>query len=176
MNKPPSCQGCPMYQDGTGFVPDEVVEGAPVFVLGQNPGEDEEKLGRPFVGKTGQEMMKTFFPAAGLIRGENVSIGNTIKCRWNHSNNLPTGKLLSTAIEHCRTQHLRIPKETRLLIAQGAIALKATQPGNNYSITDWRGFLIPGGYNESSSGEASKGQEPKGKQIRKSDLDVTSPA
>jgi len=140
-----------MYQSGNGFVPDELVAGAEVFVLGQNPGEEEEAQGKPFVGKTGRVMMNTYFPAAGLIRGENVSIGNVLRCRWQGTNNLPIGKTLNQAIKHCTLNHLSIPQSTRLIVAQGALALKAVAPGQTYSIQDWRGFLIPGGFHESES-------------------------
>src|SRR3989442_2722161 len=72
MSKPSSCLGCPMYQNGQGFVPDEIVEGSQVFILGQNPGADEESEGKPVVGRTGEQMMGEFFPRAGLVQGENV--------------------------------------------------------------------------------------------------------
>lgn len=167
--KPPACQGCPMYGDGRGFVPDELVSGSQVFVLGQNPGEEEEKTGRPFVGKTGQAMINTYFPAGGLMRGENVSIGNVLRCRWQNTNNLPVGKTLTAAIKHCTLVHLRIPETTKLIVAQGAVALKAVRPGETYSIQDWRGFLIPGGFDERSYSEGNnESKEPEGKQVRKS--------
>lgn len=132
-----------MYQDGKGFVPDELVEGAPVFVLGQNPGAEEEKAGKPFVGKTGQVMLNKYFPIAGLVRGENVSIGNAIRCRWRNSNNLPSGKVLQGAMDHCTKVHLRFPSSTRFRVSQGAIAAKCLSSLPNISIQDWRGFLIP---------------------------------
>lgn len=151
--KPEACRGCPMYQEGVGFVPDEIVPGATVFVLGQNPGEDEEEEGRPFVGKTGQAMISTYFPAAGLLRGENVSIGNVLRCRlWEWSpkfkkkmgtNNLPKGKVLEKSIRHCSEAYLKIPESTKLVVAQGGLAVKALRPDKKFNITDWRGFLLP---------------------------------
>ena len=146
MKKPEKCKGCPLYQDGEGFVPDEVVEGATVFVLGQNPGEEEVREGKPFVGKTGQAMMARYFPAAGLIRGENVSISNTLRCRWNKSNNLPTGRTLINAVDHCTRAHLHIAPSIRLVVAQGALAAKMLSKDPNLSIEKWRGFLLPNEY------------------------------
>ena len=138
--------GCPLYQTGDGFVPDELVEGAEVFVLGQNPGVDEEKEGKPFVGKTGQKMIETYFPVAKLVRGENVSIGNVIKCRWNNSNNLPSGKTLQESVRHCVREHLYIPPSTRLIVAQGSLAAKTISGDDRLAIEKWRGFLIPNEY------------------------------
>lgn len=145
-----------MFQDGTGFVPDEIIEGAPVFILGQNPGAEEEKVGKPFMGKTGQAMESKYFPIAGLIRGENVSIGNTLRCRWNNSNNLPSGRVLADSVLHCTREHLRIPRSTRLVIAQGALAVKLVAQDEKISIEKWRGFLIPNELDESRQEECTK--------------------
>ena len=79
--KPPSCIGCPLYGDGLGYVPDELVPGATTLVLMQNPGEEEEARGRPAVGKSGQAMDEKLLPRAGLTRGVNVSVANVLKCR-----------------------------------------------------------------------------------------------
>ena len=155
-----------MYQDGNGgFVPDELIDGAPVFVLGQNPGEEEEKEGRPFIGKTGQAMMADFFPAGGLIRGENVSIGNLIKCRLytangKGTNNLPTGNTLKAAVTHCTNAHLHIPLSTRLVVAQGAHAWKYAS-GTDYPISEWRGFLAPHGLNTARDSTRRDNARPK---------------
>ena len=134
-----------MYQDGRGWVPDEVVEGADVYVIGQNPGSDEEAEGRPYVGKTGQVMEREFFPRAGLRRGENVCIGNTLRCRLivngRRTNDMPKGEMWKQAVEHCTRAHLRIPESVKLVVAQGAHAARAR--GLEGSIMEWRGFLLP---------------------------------
>ena len=144
--KPEACRGCPMYSDGLGFVPDEYVEGALVHIKGQGPGKDEESEGIPFTGATGQKMNDRFLPLAGLTRGEDVSIGNTIRCRWTRpdgtkTDDLPPDDILQVAVEHCRHAHERIPSSVRLVLAQGQVAWKACGgPGN---IHGWRGYLKP---------------------------------
>lgn len=142
--KPDSCVGCPLYGNGRGFVPDEIVDGAEVMVVGQNPGEQEEAQGRPFVGATGKVMEQGFFPLAGLERGK-VSIGNAIRCRWKKSNLLPplgtAAKVAEQALAHCKQAHLRIPESTRLVVAQGDYAL--TSLTGERGITGWRGWLVP---------------------------------
>jgi uracil-DNA glycosylase family 4 len=129
------------------FVPDEVRDNAEVFILGQNPGDQEEREGRPFVGQTGRAMDKDFFPAAGLTR-ESVSIGNAVRCRWNNSNSLPPieGLLARSAVEHCTHAHLRITSGTRLLIATGgyaSLALTGYGHQKNNKITHLRGWMLP---------------------------------
>lgn len=145
IQKPSECLGCPLYGDGLGFTPDDKpVEGATVFVLGQNPGEDEEREGRAFIGKTGQMLMGEFFPRGGLVRGENAMCGNAIKCRWikggKKVNELPPAAILNPALEHCIKAHLRIPSNIQLVVACGALAWKAMD--GRGSISDWRGFLL----------------------------------
>src|SRR3990167_1563332 len=122
MNKPASCAGCPLYGTGHGFVPDELRDGATVLIVGQNPGEQEEAEGKPFVGRTGQSMEK-YLRDAGLTRDE-VSVANALRCRWRGSNDLPpiTQTITKDALRHCWAAHGRIPDGTRLIVAQGDYA------------------------------------------------------
>ena len=118
-----------------------------MLILGQNPGAEEEKEGKPFVGKTGQMMESKFFPLAGLHR-DGLSIGNAIRCRLNDSNELPPldGEEPRKAVEHCSRAHLRLPESTKLVVTQGAYALyAATGHGANKNdrVSDWRGWVLP---------------------------------
>ncbi len=57
-------------------------EGDPVrqlMVVGEGPGETEDRLGRPFVGRAG-ELLEKMLAAIDLPR-EDVYICNTVKCR-----------------------------------------------------------------------------------------------
>lgn len=141
----PGCYGCPLFQDGSQpHVPDELVPGAPVFVVGQNPGADEAEAGRPFVGKTGRVMEKEYFRLAGLERGK-VSIGNALRCRWQGSNELPPfgrkAKLAEQAVGHCKQAHFRVPEGTKLIISQGDYALYSLT--GQTGVNKWRGALLP---------------------------------
>jgi len=140
LDKPKECLGCPWYGDGKGFCPDEIIPGAKVNVYLQGPGEQEEIEGKPAVGPTGQVLNQTLLPRAGLQRGVDVSVCNALRCRYNHQNKLPRGKLLEDAIKQCR-QYDSTSSDTQLTVAAGAAAWQAFNgPG---SITDWRGFLAP---------------------------------
>lgn len=141
-----ACRNCPMFQDGLQpFVPDEIVPGSTVFILGQNPGAQEEAQGRPFIGPTGQAMEKNYFPLAGLERGKDVSIGNALRCRWQGGNELPKldtkDKIAEKALGHCRDAHLQIPDSTKLIVAQGEYALRSLT--DEKGIMAWRGWVLP---------------------------------
>ena len=104
------------------------------------PYEEDEVAGRPAVDKVGQMMNQRFLPRAGLVRGENVSVANVLKCRalepakngprrvgdnrYKATNKLPKGKALNQAIAHCMGAHFRVPSQVDLIVAQGAIALR----------------------------------------------------
>jgi uracil-DNA glycosylase family 4 len=50
------------------------------MVVGEAPGRDEDRLGRPFVGRSGQLLDRLLAEEAGLRR-EQVYIANVVKCR-----------------------------------------------------------------------------------------------
>src|SRR2546428_685787 len=85
-------------------------------------------------------------PLAGLERSKNVSVLNVLKCRWEVNgkkvNELPHGKPLMAAVDHCTRVHLRIPNTTQLVIAAGQLAWDYLQ-GSKLSISSWRGFVGP---------------------------------
>lgn len=147
LEKPISCNGCPMYSDGKGFVPDEIADGQRVFIFAQNPGADEEQLGAPMVGATGKINDTKFIPLTGLERGRDIGIGNSVRCRLvtngKRSNNLPPAKVLKVAQAHCNAAHLKIPDSVKLVVAHGAPAWSYILGKHNLSDDDWRGFLGP---------------------------------
>jgi len=158
------CVGCPYAADMKGFVPDRLNDEAPVFIVAQNPGPDEEngqrllewKYGQPvyescdpqpMVGKTGYAMRREYFPVAALS-DDKVSVGNALRCRINHQNKIPPLKSveLKTALEHCHNAHFRLPLKTEVIVAQGELGLFAmTQEGEKVGskITNWRGWVLP---------------------------------
>jgi uracil-DNA glycosylase family 4 len=53
------------------------IESAPVMVIGEAPGADEDKLGKPFVGQSGQ-LVDKMFKTIGLKRDKNMYITNVV--------------------------------------------------------------------------------------------------
>ncbi len=108
------------------MVPDEIVPGSHVYV--QTSGAFEPLT------------EEVFFPLAGLIRGENVSIGQVIRC---HGSELLDQSALRESIVHCTRVHFAPPPTTRLVVAQGDDAWEAWTGNAGLSLGDWRGFLAP---------------------------------
>lgn len=72
-----TCDQCPLK--GSPVVPPESNQGAQVAVVGEAPGEQEEKQGVPFVGPSGDEVMRAL--AAAQLRRRDVHITNVLLCR-----------------------------------------------------------------------------------------------
>ena len=73
------CKRCPLAETRTNAVPGEGPLTADVLLIGEAPGMNEDKQGRPFVGQAGQ-FLEELLAAAGLTRQE-VYICNVLKCR-----------------------------------------------------------------------------------------------
>lgn len=106
--------------------------------IGEAPGYEEDRKGRPFVGKTGMEVDMTYLPLGGFRRRD-AYFTNAIKC-------LPTGakgkiELKNTKdkelLESCAQAHLyrEIEEMTpKLLIPMGAFACYAIDPDINLDL------------------------------------------
>lgn len=73
-----SCTRCPLGATRLNAVPGEGNVNADVMFVGEGPGYDEDRQGRPFVGRAGQ-LLDKMIVAMGLTR-EQVYIANIAKC------------------------------------------------------------------------------------------------
>lgn len=80
------CRGCDLYLHATQAVFGEGPVGAWLVVVGEQPGDFEDKQGRPFVGPSGR-LLDRALEAAGIDRSE-VYVTNAVK----HFNFEPRGK------------------------------------------------------------------------------------
>ncbi len=74
------CTRCPLAQGRTQVVFGEGDPTAGLMVVGEGPGREEDRQGRPFVGRSGQLLDKLLLEEAGLARSQ-VYIANVVKCR-----------------------------------------------------------------------------------------------
>ena len=74
-----SCQRCALARTRTLAVPGEGPLDAEVMFIGEAPGVNEDRQGRPFVGQAGA-FLEELLSEAGLTRPE-VYICNVLKCR-----------------------------------------------------------------------------------------------
>jgi DNA polymerase len=73
------CNACEIAARRTNVVFGEGNPDAPLVLVGEGPGDEEDKTGRPFVGRAGK-MLDQALADNGLSR-KDVYICNTLKCR-----------------------------------------------------------------------------------------------
>lgn len=135
-----SCQRCPLYlaENHTQKVAGEGALNSPLVLIGEGPGFDEDKMGRPFVGRAGQ-LLTTILDKLE-IRRENVYITNVIKCRP-PQNRTPMKKEIKACSHNLELElSLIAPK---VIIALGAVPLNYFKSGS--SIMRERGHWINSG-------------------------------
>jgi uracil-DNA glycosylase family 4 len=118
---------------------------AAVMVIGEGPGETEDKLGRPFVGRAGALLEKMLL-AIGLAR-EDVFICNTVKCRptLDDGVRLRNRAPLPDEMANCRPyldEQIEIVRP-RAILCLGAPSAKSFL-GPKFSITKQRGQWFEG--------------------------------
>lgn len=74
------CKRCALCANRHNVVPGMGVENPLVLVIGEGPGEEEDKQGLPFVGPAGQ-LLDKMLAAISLSRSKNCYIANIVKCR-----------------------------------------------------------------------------------------------
>ena len=73
------CTNCELHRGRTNAVPGEGSPDAEVMFIGEGPGVQEDRQGRPFVGPAGQ-FLDELLASIGMSRGQ-VYIANMVKCR-----------------------------------------------------------------------------------------------
>ncbi|MBV9438390.1 MAG: uracil-DNA glycosylase [Candidatus Eremiobacteraeota bacterium] len=118
---------------------------AALMVVGEGPGETEDSLGRPFVGRAG-ELLDRMLLAIDLPR-EDVYICNTVKCRptvdtgTRLANRAPTPDEMRNCRPYLDEQIAII--RPRVILALGAPAAKSFM-GEAFTITRQRGVWFDG--------------------------------
>jgi DNA polymerase len=75
-----TCEACRLCEKRTNTVFGVGDRAADWMLIGEAPGENEDKQGEPFVGQAGK-LLDAMLRALSLARGENVYIANVVKCR-----------------------------------------------------------------------------------------------
>lgn len=101
---------------------------ARVMLVGEAPGADEDRLGRPFVGLSGQ-LLDRMLASIGLSRESNIYISNVINWRP-PGNRSPSDAEIALSLPFIQ-RHIELVNPTVLIFAGGvaAKALMQTQQG-----------------------------------------------
>lgn len=117
-----ACTACALSQGRSRVVPGVGDADRPDWlVVGEAPGEQEDRQGEPFVGAAGQLLDKMLL-AMGLTRNERVYITNVIKCRPPHNRNPEAAEIAQCAPYLQRQIELLQP---RIVLAVGRFAAQS---------------------------------------------------
>jgi uracil-DNA glycosylase len=142
------CQGCPLYERATQTVFGEGPEDARVLMVGEQPGDNEDRQGRPFVGNAGKLLDKAL-EEAGVVRSE-VYLTNAVKhFKWEERGKRRIHKKPSASeINACRPwleAEIEVI-EPEIIVCLGATAAQALM-GRDFRVTADHGkfFESPSG-------------------------------
>ena len=114
------CTACPLWKGTTLAVPGDGAKNAKIMIVGEAPGEEEDRKGLPFVGRSGKFLDK-MLAVAGLDRKQ-VFITNVVKHRP-PQNRAPKASEIKVCTELWLEQQIGILKP-KLIVVLGAVALK----------------------------------------------------
>lgn len=135
--------GCGLKNSATQLVFADGVADARVMVVGEGPGADEDRSGKPFVGKAGQ-LLDKMLAAIGLDRTKNVYIANVVPWRP-PGNRTPTPQELALCLPFIRRQiELVAPDFLVLLGASAAQTLLDEKEGIMRLRGHWRDYHCGG--------------------------------
>ncbi|GAB6877528.1 uracil-DNA glycosylase [Thermaerobacter litoralis] len=115
------CTACGLRAGCRGVVFGDGNPAARLMLIGEGPGADEDRLGRPFVGRAGQ-LLDRILAACGFDRQKHVYIANVVKCRP-PGNRTPTPEERAACLPNLRAQ-MRLVRPA-IVVLLGATALQA---------------------------------------------------
>jgi uracil-DNA glycosylase family 4 len=133
------CTMCPLGNQGRKTV--VFGEGNPdadLMFIGEGPGQDEDTLGRPFVGRSGK-LLTRVLETIGLLR-QDVFITNIVKCRPpNNRKPLPTESTICKNLLLLKQIKIIRP---RVICTLGSSSLAGLLNRDDIKITKLRGELL----------------------------------
>jgi DNA polymerase len=115
------CQRCGLAATRTNVVVSRGSSTAPVLIIGEGPGQQEDEQGKPFVGKSGQ-LLEKILESVRFNTETDVYICNIVKCRP-PENRVPT----PVEVNACKgylLEQIRLV-DPKIILLTGATALKS---------------------------------------------------
>jgi len=139
------CQGCDLFKVGTQTVFGEGPRSAHVMVVGEQPGDMEDRAGKPFVGPSGK-LLDRAFDGAGIDR-DDVYVTNAVKhFKWakdartkRRIHKTPNAGEIRACFPWLQQEIALI--QPRVIVCLGATAAKALL-GGTFSVMKHRGVRV----------------------------------
>jgi uracil-DNA glycosylase len=114
------CRKCRLWKDAKNAVPGEGPPNAKVMLVGQNPGAEEDKTGKPFVGRAGKFLNKVL--AENGFNREELFITNIVK-HTSPKNRKPLPDEIAACSPYLEEQ-IKVIKP-KLVVLMGVVAWQA---------------------------------------------------
>ena len=137
-----TCTKCGLASTRTQVVFGVGAPKAPLMIVGEAPGKDEDEQGEPFVGRSGKLLDQVMQEELGVTR-DRLYIGNTVKCRP-PGNRDPQADEIAACNPWLEAQLDSI--QPKVVITLGNFATKLLllgDPGAKQEITKLRGNSYP---------------------------------
>jgi uracil-DNA glycosylase len=137
------CRGCDLYEDATQTVFGEGRKAARVMLVGETPGDQEDRQGKPFVGPAGRELDRAL-ARAGIDRAD-AYVTNAVKhFRFEERgkrriHQKPEGRHVKACRPWLEAELRQIRPEA--VIVMGATAARSLL-GPSFRVTQERGTLL----------------------------------
>jgi uracil-DNA glycosylase len=137
------CRACDLWQKGTQTVFGEGPPQARVVMVGEQPGDQEDRAGKPFVGPAGQ-ILDQALEAAGIDRSL-VYVTNVVKhFKWEprgkrRLHQRPDREEVATCLPWFEAEIAAV--QPRVIVCLGATAAQALL-GSDFRVTRQRGQLL----------------------------------
>ncbi|MFH1022773.1 MAG: uracil-DNA glycosylase [Planctomycetota bacterium] len=134
-----NCQRCGLAAHRTQIVVDRGVPKARIMVIGEGPGENEDKQGKAFVGRAGK-LFDEIMRAVHLDTNEEMLIANVVKCRP-PENRAPRTEEAAACIPFLKKQIDLV--KPRVILLLGATSLKHLDPAKKeFAMADEAGKFM----------------------------------
>ncbi len=140
------CRGCPLHENATQAVFGQGARGARVVLVGEQPGDQEDRRGEPFVGPAGR-LLDRALEEAGIDRGT-AYVTNAVK-HFKFTMTGPSKRRIHASpdtyeVAACKPWLLAelALLQPEVVVLLGATAGKAVF-GSSFRVTQSRGVLLP---------------------------------
>jgi uracil-DNA glycosylase family protein len=140
-----TCRGCHLWTVGTQTVFGEGPTSARVVIVGEQPGDQEDRAGHPFVGPSGK-LLDRALEEAGIDRGD-VYVTNAVKhFKWERGEKSARRIHKKPNDAEIRACHPWLEEEIRLVKPEVVVCLGATAAqaimGKSFRVTKERGRAV----------------------------------
>ncbi len=140
-----TCRGCHLWTLGTQTVFGEGPRKARVMIVGEQPGDQEDRAGHPFVGPSGK-LLDRALEEAGIAR-DDVYVTNAVKhFKWERGEKSARRIHKKPNDAEIRACHPWLDEEIRLVQPEVIVCLGATAAqtnmGKSFKVTKERGRVV----------------------------------